>query len=477
MADLVTGGVEPTDPAGVAAALDEANRTASRAAERPLARTVVTYGWLPLVILAATQVLEAGERQSLAQAVDDLQKDFGLSDLAISVIPFAMSIVGGFGAIPFGHFADHARRTLLLAGGMALWTLSMFMTGFATGFAFLFAARMLVGAVEANGPAIVSLIADYYPARQRAKYMGLYSSGGLLGALLGLVGGGIAVELGGWQWGFWMWVPFGVVVTAWVASAPEPPRGQRDEEFDDSAVALDPTLARLDLPPPDRVGTLDYAHAGPRDVMRELLHIPTMWLALVALFVSQLLLVALGFWAVEYFKRVHDLGAASAGGLTALLGAGSVIGILAGGFVADRWVRRGVVNARIYVVAFGSIAGGLLLMPAFASSNLLVTAPLFFLGGLFLTFPLAPGEAVVSDVIVGELRGRAAAVRSFLRSFAAIGVLIVGGLSELITLRWALVAVCPAYVVGGLLVLLATRTYPKDLAFVAAEARRRGEPV
>jgi MFS family permease len=514
----VAGGAEPAEPAGAAGT--GSGPTADRSLLQRSGQAAVHYGWLPLLVLAATQVLETGERQSLAQAVDDLQDEFGMSDLAIAVIPFAMSIIGGFGAIPFGVLADRTRRTLLLGIAMLLWSASMLLTGFATGFAYLLAARLLVGAVEANGPAIVSLISDYYPARQRAKYMGLYSAGGLAGGLLGLVGGGIAVQLGGWRWAFWMWVPFGVLVAVWVATAPEPRRGQRDHEWDDarrdpvaqaaSAAAgdapldvevpsgdrhapgvqgdagadlarelglagVDGALGRLELPEPERVGTLDYASATPRAVYRELRRVRTMWLGLVALFVSQLLLVSLGFWAVEYFKRVHDLEAAAAGGLTALLGAGAVIGILSGGFLADRRMRQGAVNARIDVVAFGSIIGGIVLMPAFASTSLALTAPLFFLGGVFLTLPLAPGEAIVSDVVVGELRGRAAALRSFLRSFAAVGVLIVGALSEVLDLRWAMVAVCPAYVAGGLLVLLARRTYPKDLAFVAAEARRRQE--
>lgn len=451
--------------------LPPSSATAAQAASG-VARRAVSYGWIPLLALAATVALESGERQSLAQAVEDLQDDFGVSDLAISVIPFAMALVGGIGAIPFGHLADRYRRTVLLAGAMAIWTVSMFLTGFATTFGFLLAVRVLVGAVEANGPAAVSLVSDYFPARQRAKFMGLYQSGAFLGAMFGLVLGGVAVQLGGWRWAFWMWVPLGVVTALWIGRQPEPTRGERDEEFDERDDA-DPAVARLELPPPSRTGTLDYANATTGMVYRELLRVPTMWLGLVALFVSQLLLVALSFWGVEYFKRVHGLEAAAAGGVTALLGIGSVFGILGGGIVADRLVRRGHVNARIYVVAFGSIAGGLVLMPAFASTTLALTAPLFFLGGFLLTLPVAPGEAVVSDVIVGELRGRAAAVRSFLRSFAAVGVLIVGGLSELFGLRWALVAVCPTYVVGGLVALLALRTYPRDLAFVVVEARRR----
>jgi hypothetical protein len=43
-----------------------------------------------------------------------------------------------------------------------------------------------------------------------------------------------------------------------------------------------------------------------------------------------------------------------------------------------------------------------------------------------------------------------------------------------IGLRLALVALTPIYAIGGVLMLLALRTYPRDLAFVLAESRRHG---
>jgi MFS family permease len=442
---------------------------------REQVRSKARYGRLPLVMLAMTVAVESGERQSLAQAVDSLKDHFHLSNAAIGFLPTAMAVVGILGAVPFGHLADRHRRTWLLGGAMALWTLAMGLHGLATGYAFLFVTRMMVGTVEANGPAAISLISDYYPARERAKYMGLYQGGAFVGAVIGLVLGGVAVDHGGWRWAFWMWIPVGLLAFGFCLVAREPRRGERDEEFarhDDEA--LEEAQGRLHLPPPPRVGTLDYTTASTRQVYRELLRVRTMWLGLVALIVSSFLLNALQFWGVEYFKKVHHLDGAGAGAVTSLLGIGAVFGILGGGALADRYVRRGYVNARIWVIAGGSVAGGLILMPAFASTNLVVTAPLFFLGGMFLTLPIAPGEAIVSDVIVGELRGRAAALRSILRSVASVGPYVVGVLADAVGLRWALVVVCPTYVVGGLLVLLAARTYPADLAFVAAESRRRG---
>lgn len=436
------------------------------------------YGRAPLLALAATVALEQGERLSLSQAVDGLQRAFGVSDQAIGFLPAAMILVGVVGAFPFGFLADRLRRTALLGFGMVAWTVAMALNALAPGYGSLFAARLGVGAVEANGPAAVSLLSDYYPVRERAKRMGLYQSGALVGAVVGLVGGGIAVAAGGWRWAFWMWLPLGIAVSLWMFRLPEPRRGDQDADFHDgnhtpaggAGGAAD--AAPVELPRPRRVGTLDYARASVRDVYRELLSIPTMWFGLMALTISALLLNGLQFWSVEYFKRVHDLGATGAGAITAVFGLGSAVGILGGGFLADRLLLRGVLNARVHVVAFASVGAAVLLLPAFLSTNLAVTAPLMVLGGMLLTVPIAPGEAIVNDVVVAQLRGRAATVRSVVRSLGAAGPVLVGFLSDAYGLRLAVAGIVPAYALGGLVMLLAARTYPTDLAFVGAETGR-----
>ena len=446
-------------------------------------RVAIRYSWMPLVALGATVAVEVGERQSLSQAVHGIQHQFGVSDFQVSLLPAAMTVVGVAGAFPIGVLADRVRRTWLMAGAMAVWTACMGLNGLVGSYILLFVFRMGVGAVEANGPAAVSLLSDYYPAKDRARVMGLYQSGALVGAVVGLGLGGVAVAAGGWRWAFFMWVPFGAAVAWLVARQPEPRRGDQDADFaadlsltDGSALGAAEVAATMGglLPEPIRVGTLDYASAGPREVMAELLRIPSMWYGVLALTISQLLLNGLQFWGVEYFKRVHHLGAAAAGGVAGLLGLGSIGGIVGGGFLADRLLRRGMVNSRVYVVAFGSIAATPLLMPAFASTSLAITAPLLLLGGAALTLPVAPAEALVSDVVVAELRGRAATVRSVVRALSAAGPLLIGLLSSQagLGLRVALVAVSPIYAAGGLVMLGAARHYPADVAFVVAESQR-----
>ncbi|MEY2434330.1 MAG: hypothetical protein QOC92_4055 [Acidimicrobiaceae bacterium] len=447
-----------------------------------VAKRATRYGGYPLLALAATVMLETGERGSLSQAVTgvgSIQEEFGVSDFWLGALPVALILVGTVGSIPFGHLADRVRRTGLLAGAMAIWTLIIGLNALAPTFLFLFMIRLGVGVVEANGPAAISLLSDYYPVQERAKRIGLYNSGALLGSALGLGLAGVFVDNWGWRAAFWMWIPLGIATVLILLRTPEPERGHQDADFHEDMTS-DPLAGvdaaelagKLDLPAPTRVGELDYHNCNWREAYREIFRIRSMWFGVVGITVSAALLNGLGFWAVPYFKEVHGLSASVAGGYTVVFGLGAAVGVVSGGFVADRLLRRGIVNARIYVVVVSSIIATIIFVPAFASTSLAVTLPLFLLGGIFLTLPIAPADAMLTDVVVAPLRGRAAALRSVVRSASSLMILVIAALKGIVDLRFALVIVTPVYAIGGLIMWFAARTYPSDLAFVVAESRR-----
>jgi MFS family permease len=465
-----------------------------RGTNRTLLGSAVTYGAFPLVALAGTQFIQSGEIQSMGFAVDGIQKAFHVSDFTIALIPIAMNVVGIAGVLPFGVLADRWKRNLLLAVGTVIWTIAMGLTGLATSFLFLLLARMWVGGLEANSPAAISLIGDYWPVEQRPTKMGLYQMGNIAGALTAFAVGGVAVHFFGWRAAFIMWIPFGIVSMLLLLRSPEPRRGNHDlretigapvgplagpEELADLGAddELSQVAAYVELPEPTRVGEGDYIELGWRPAFREILRIKSMWFGLASITVGQIITNALAFWGIPYFERVHHLGSAAAGGLAGLLAIGSTAGFLIGAKASERLLKRGVLNGKVYVIVVGSIAGTALLMPAFASPSLWVTAPLFFFGGFFLTIPVAPTEAMMADVVVCDLRGRAAMVRSIIRTMSAAGAGIVGGLSLLYGghahgLQWALVTLMPIYAIGGLICLGARKTYGTDLAFAIAETKR-----
>ena len=438
------------------------------------------YGMYPLVALASGVALEQGEHLSLAQALDGIQAEFGASDTMLGGLAAAMVLVGVVGAFPMGILADRWRRGTLLAIAMVIWTVCMGLGAIAPSLLFLFVSRLGVGAVEANSPASYSLIADYYPLASRARMMGRYQMGGAVGGLIGVALAGPLVDEFGWRSAFWMWIPFGVLSAVMLFRVPEPARGAQDrafhmEERQRLDVDTEPgLLPDFNLPDPPRVGTLDYAAASWREVMSELVRIRSMWFGLMSLTISSFLIGALGAWGIEFFKRAHDLSATEAGFAAPVIGAGAAVGILGGGIVSDRLLKAGDLNARVHVTAVASVAASLFLLPAILTGSLPASMVLFFFGALCLTAPVAPSEALVSDVVPGELRGRAASVRSVVRALAALAPVLVGSISDAFDgdLRLALAMFVPLYAIGGLVMLFAARTYPADLAYAAAEAER-----
>ena len=423
-------------------------------------------------------MLEQGERLSLAQAFDGIRDDFGVSNTQLGALAAAMVLVGVIGGIPFGVLADRWRRTTLLTLAMAVWTACMGFGALAPGFAFLFLGRLGIGVVEANGSAAVSLLADYYPVAVRARMMGRYQLGSAVGGLVGVALSGLLVDAYGWRAAFWMWIPFGLLVVVLLARLPEPHRGDQDRAFQveehervdvDNVAGL---LPDLHLPEP-RTSDLDYLRASWGEVLGELRQIRSMWFGLMALTISSFLLGALGVWGIEFFKQSFDLSATQAGAFAPVIGGGAAVGLIGGGELADRLLRRGILNARVYVTAVASVLASALLLPAFLTSSLPLAAVLLFFGSLCLTIPVAPTEALVSDVVPPLLRGRASAIRSIVRAVSALSPLLVGILSDTFALNVALAILAPLYGIGGLVMLLAARTYPADLAFVVADAERR----
>ena len=426
-----------------------------------------SYGAFPVVALASTLMLEQGERLSLAQAFDGIQDEFGVGDTALGFLAGAMVLVGVVGGVPVGVLADRWRRTTLLVIAMIVWTACMGLGAVAPGFVFLLVTRLGIGIVEANGPAAMSLMADYYPVALRARMLGRYQLGAAVGGLVGIGLSGVLVDAFGWRSAFWMWIPLGAVVVYAMTRLPEPDRGVQDVAYHVEAMTdLDVATAAT------RTSSIDYASAGWREVIPELLRIRSMWFGVMALTISSFLMGGLSAWGVEFFKRAHDLTATEASAFVPAIGGGAAIGLVGGGAIADRLLRRGVVNARVYVTAAASVAASFLLIPAFLTGSLPTAAVLLFFGSFCLTVPVAPSEALFSDVVPGELRGRAASVRAVVRALSALAPFIVGVLSDATDLQTALALVTPLYAIGGLVMLFAARSYPADLAFVAAEARR-----
>jgi MFS family permease len=201
------------------------------------------YSWYVLGVLVVVYILNFIDRQILSILAVDIKADLGLDDSDLGFLGgAAFAVFYALFGIPLGRLADNWSRVKLLSIGLTLWSLMTALSGFARNQVELTFARMGVGVGEATAsPTAYSLISDYFPKKQRATALAVYSSGLYIGGGVSLFIGALIVQgwnkaypaggpmgLVGWQAAFLAVGIPGVMVALWVASLREPKRGAMD---------------------------------------------------------------------------------------------------------------------------------------------------------------------------------------------------------------------------------------------------------
>jgi MFS family permease len=433
-------------------------------------RVVVGASALTMVALCFSNALQQGIDQSQSQAIESLKAYFHVSDFQIGLMRVATGPAGAAGALLIARLCRNRARTRVLSGMFVMWSLFMLLTGFVGFFPLFVLMRALTAPTEATDPAALPLLADWWPAEQRAAKVSVFQAGAGVGAFIGIAGAGVLVDRYGWQAAFWMWVPLGLAGAWLIYAQAEPTRGNQDVAFRDTLAELESETLK------EHEGTAAHeGRASPRtglDAWREVFALRTWRRAAFGIGVTQIFLTGLTVWGPSYFKRTFGLDGTQVAGLTPIIGAGAFVGLIAGGFIADRLLRRGVLRARVHVTVWGNMIGGLILGIALLTTHLWVAVPLLFVGTTFTALPAGPSYALLLDVTPVALRERAAGISNVVMAVSLLGSPIVGGLSTLLNdnLRVALLCITPLYFVGALLTAMCFSTYGDDLAMVVAEA-------
>ena len=118
------------------------------------------------------------------------------SDTEISLLTgLAFSMFYAIMGLPLGRLVDRGSRRLLIACGIALWSLVTSTCGLAANFAQLFLCRMGVGVGEAAlSPGAFSMLSDLFPPAERSRAGGIYTLGVSIGAAMAYLLGGFVIH-------------------------------------------------------------------------------------------------------------------------------------------------------------------------------------------------------------------------------------------------------------------------------------------
>ncbi len=266
--------------------------------------------WFVAFLNYLDRVILTTMRTSLTEAIPMSDAQFGLLTSVFLWVYAGLSPFAGF-------LADRFSRRNVIILSLFAWSAMTWLTGHAKTFEQLLWARGIMGISEACYiPAGMALIMDYHRGPTRSLANGLHVSGTFIGSGLGGLGGWLA-ERHDWAYAFNL---FGLIGIAY-------------------SVVL---IFLLRDGPREHVPALDASLPATQTnfipALKSLFSCGSFYLAI--FFWSLLGLVGWGIvgWMPTYFKEQFVLSQGAAGfSATGYLQTGTIIGVIIGGAITDRW--------------------------------------------------------------------------------------------------------------------------------------------
>jgi predicted MFS family arabinose efflux permease len=140
----------------------------------------------------------------IAVLLEPIKREFHVSDTLLGLLSGScFALFYALAALPVALWADRGNRRTVISVTLAIWSGMTTLSGFAQSFWHLALARVGVGAAAPGAlPPAQSLVADYFPAEQRGRALGVLTAAMNVGLMLGIaLGGYIAASLG-WRAAF-----------------------------------------------------------------------------------------------------------------------------------------------------------------------------------------------------------------------------------------------------------------------------------
>lgn len=292
------------------------------------------YPWLVVALLCVVGCLNYLDRMMITTMRSSIVAEIEMTDAQFGLLTSVFLWVYGILSPVAGFMADKFNKSRIIIISLLVWSLITFLTSYATSFEYLLVTRALMGISEAFYiPTALALIMDYHRGSTRSFANSVHMMGIMVGQSLGFIGGWLA-EDHSWNFAFNVLGGIGIVYAVVLMF------GLRDNT-EPGEVQAEPQ-------------SFDGNHK-PRffSVILHLLRNKNYVKALVTWSMLGIVGWMIGGWLPTFYKEKFNLSQTMAGVYaTGYFHFASITGVLAGGFLADRWSRNNS-NARILIPLLG----------------------------------------------------------------------------------------------------------------------------
>jgi ACS family hexuronate transporter-like MFS transporter len=277
-------------------------------------------------MLFLATVISYIDRQTMAIAAPAIAKEFNLTNEEVGRILSSFLFAYGVGQLVAGRVLDLIGTRIGLALSIAWWSLANMLTAFVTrpwGFSFL---RFMLGVGESgNFPGGVKVVAEWFPARERAFAGGLFTSGGSIGAIVAAPLVATLVHYWGWRVAFMATGGLGFIwLAGWLCLYDTPEKHPMLSSGERCLINNEGEL----LPIQKDVKWFD------------LLKFRQVWALTIARFLEEPLFWMILFWLPKYMVDVRGLSVLQTGWTLTIPFITLDVGYIGGGWLTSQLVAR-----------------------------------------------------------------------------------------------------------------------------------------
>jgi MFS transporter, Spinster family, sphingosine-1-phosphate transporter len=414
-----------------------------------------------LGVLAFINLFSYLDRYVASALVESLKhSELALSDANLGSLMSGFLVVYFLTAPVFGALGDKRSRPRLIALGVACWSVATALSGFAVSYLTLLAARASVGVGEAAYVTIApSMLADYFPLRQRGRVMAIFFCAIPVGSALGYVVGGLVDKHYGWRMAFFVAGVPGLLLAALCLLLRDPPRGMQDAGAAPAGAPATPAAPAAHL----TAATLrkdTWATYG------RLMHNKPYVLTVLGYAAYTFALGGIAYWMPAFLERARGIPRSEAtvsfGTIVVITG---FIGTFAGGWLGDYCAKYSR-QAHLWLSAVATLVAAPFVWLALTTNSQGLYLASMVSAQLCMFLSTGPINAAIVNLVAATERATAIALSVFAIHLLgdALSPPLVGLLSDHFSLAQAVKILPIAVVIGGCIWIWAARAQGSSAA-------------
>jgi MFS family permease len=413
-----------------------------------------------LCILVVILALNNAEFSISGLALQDIKVDLDLSDTELGLLTgIVFALFNSLMGVLIARWADHGNRVVVIAVTTGIWATMVVLSGLASRFPEFLLCRVGV-AIGGAGciPPALSLISNSFARSDRPKAVAIYWLGPPLGLALGYFAAGWVNQLFGWRTAF---LSLGLAGLALAALA---------------SVSLKEPRTRLTSAPQKlQEKSVESGKASAKEVLEILWTSRTFRKVVMAFSAMSIFGSGITQWQATFFVRNFNLQTGELGTwFAAIFGLGGLLGSYCGGSLTQRYAESNE-RKQLRGVALAFAFYGIVTAIAFVVPNQYAAFALLAIANLASSATNGPLFSTIQILVPDRMRATSVALFTLFSVLIGMGLgplsvgLLSDGLSNILgseALRFALLIMCPGYLLGGWQIWQASNCVGRDIANV-----------